>query len=375
MSKDLSEVLASRLNEKNYLSPRTKITFYRNREQKLLQYFTKEKNLVYCNDIQGLLLEMGIPNYNPKDWRLFLDSSKVSLKCVLLHNGNKHASIPIGHSTTLKEQYKSIKIVLHKLAYEEHHWLICVDFKMVNFLLGQQAGYTKYPCFHCLWDSRARDEHWSRRDWPSRSTISIGTSNIINEPLVSRENVVLPPLHIKLGLMKQYVKALNKDGDCFKYMCRKFPGLSNEKLKQGVFDGPQIRQLIKDSESVNSMTEPESIAWKSFVLVVKNFLGNHKAENFKALVETMLINFHDLGANMSIKVHYLFSHLDRFPENLGDLSEEQGERFHQDFKTMEERYQGRWDDHMMADYCWSIMRDCSTTQHKRKSYKRRLCVE
>ena len=95
-------------------------------------------------------------------------------------------------------------------------------------------------------------------------------------------------------------------------MCRKFPGLSNEKLKQGVFDGPQIRQLIKDSEFVNSMTEPESIAWKSFVLVVKNFLDNHKAENFEALVETMLINFHDLGANMSIKVHYLFSHLDRF---------------------------------------------------------------
>ena len=123
------------------------------------------------------------------------------------------------------------------------------------------------------------------------------------------------------------------------------------------------------------MTEPESIAWKSFVLVRKNFLGNHKAENFEELVETMLINFHDLGANMSIKVHYLFSHLDRFPENLGDLSKEQGERFHQDFKTMEERYQGRWDDHMMANYCWSIMRDCSTTQHKRKSYKRRLCVE
>ena len=115
LSKELSEVLASRVNEKNCLSPRTKITFYRNREQKLLQYFTKEKNLVYCNDIQGLLLEMGIPKYNPKDWRLFLDSLKVSLKCVLLHNGNKHASIPIGHSTTLKEQYKSIKIVLHKL--------------------------------------------------------------------------------------------------------------------------------------------------------------------------------------------------------------------------------------------------------------------
>ena len=30
------------------------------------------------------------------------------------------------------------------------------------------------------------------------------------------------------------------------------------------------------------------------------------------------------------------------PENLIDLSEEQGEHFHQDIRTMEERYQGRW---------------------------------
>ncbi|PNF13896.1 hypothetical protein B7P43_G10663, partial [Cryptotermes secundus] len=73
--------------------------------------------------------------------------------------------------------------------------------------------------------------------------------------------------------------------------------------------------------------------------------------------------------NMSIKVHYLHSHLDSFPENLGDTSEEQGERFHQDIKTMEDRYQGRWDTHMMADYCWSLKRDCSKI-HSRKSRKR-----
>jgi len=66
----------------------------------------------------------------------------------------------------------------------------------------------------------------------------------------------------------------------------------------------------------------------------------------------------------------------RFPQNLGDLSEEQGERFHQDIKTMEARYQGRWDAHMMVDYCWNLMRDCPCRSHSRKSYKRSfLCVE
>ena len=93
------------------------------------------------------------------------------------------------------------------------------------------------------------------------------------------------------------------------------------------------------------------------------------APNYAELVQDMLNNFKNLGANMSIKLHYLHSHLDRFSENLGDLSEEQGERFHQDIKIMEERYQGRWDSHMMADYCWSLQRDNPEELHNRKSYK------
>ena len=113
--------------------------------------------------------------------------------------------------------------------------------------------------------------------------MSVGAFNIINRQLVSRDNIIFPPLHTKMGLMKQYVQVLKKHGDCFKYICRKFPGLSIEKLKQIIFDGPQIRQLINDSEFVKSMTELEFSAWNSFVLIVKNFLGNFKAENYKEL--------------------------------------------------------------------------------------------
>ena len=68
-------------------------------------------------------------------------------------------------------------------------------------------------------------------------------------------------------------------------------------------------------------------------------------------MDVMPQNIQALGARMSIKLHYLFSQLDYFPENLGDVSEEQVERFHQDIRAMEERYQGRWDSHMMTDYC------------------------
>jgi len=68
------------------------------------------------------------------------------------------------------------------------------------------------------------------------------------------------------------------------------------------------------------MNEIESCAWSSFVLVVKNFLGNKKADNYTQLVEDMLFHTNRLGCNMSVKVHYLHSYLDRIQEILGDLT-------------------------------------------------------
>lgn len=372
LSKEASEVLASRLREKNLLQEDTYVSFYRTREKELLQYFKAEEDLVYCHDVPGLLDAMGMTLYDPSEWRLFLDSSKRSLKCVLLHNGNVFGSIPIGHSVILKENYASVKRVLELIKYNDHNWIICVDLKMVNFLLGQQGGFTKYPCFLCLWDSRAREKHWTQKNWPVRKSLNVGDPNILHEALVDREKIIFPPLHIKLGLIKQFVKALSVEGDCFKHICTKFPNLSYEKIKAGVFDGPQIRTLMQDKYFRSSMNDVEKSAWNSYVDVIQNFLGNKKSENYKNLVGTLIHKFRDLGCNMSIKLHFLNSHLDKFPENLGDVSDEQGERFHQDLRDMELRYQGKWGVHMMADYCWSLKRDCAEMQHSRKSYKRKF---
>lgn len=370
LSKTSAELLASRLKEKKLLGEDARITFFRRRHQDYMGYFCEEEDLVYCLDVTGLLAKLGAPQYDPRDWRLFIDSSKRSLKSVLIHNGNEFASIPLAHSTTLKEKYEAVKYVLDKIQYEQHQWLICVDLKMVNFLLGQQSGYTKYPCFICMWDSRDRAQHYVKKEWPAREQLVPGASNIINAPLVDREKILFPPLHIKLGLMKQFTRALDKDGRCFNYLCRAFPGVTMEKLKAGIFDGPQIRQLIKDTEFENTMNTLESAAWRSFVQVVTNFLGNKKAANYSTLISSMIKNFQNLGCLMSIKMHFLFSHMERFPENLGAVSDEQGERFHQDMRQMEERYQGRWDAVMLADYCWSLKRDNPAAAHTRKSRKR-----
>ena len=97
-----------------------------------------------------------------------------------------------------------------------------------------------------------------------------------------------------------------------------------------------MRQLMKDKEFIETMSQ-EKNGWIAFSQVVNNFLGNTKFPEYKEIVKNLLDNFHKLGCNMSVKVHFLNSHLEYFPENLGALSEEQGERFHQDIKIMEKR--------------------------------------
>jgi len=60
---------------------------------------------------------------------------------------------------------------------------------------------------------------------------------------------------------------------------------------------------------------------------------------------------------MSLKVHFLHSHVDYFPEYLGANSEEQAEKFQQDLLTMEILYQGRSSVNMLANYCWIFKRE------------------
>jgi hypothetical protein len=83
-------------------------------------------------------------------------------------------------------------------------------------------------------------------------------------------------------------------------------------------------------------------AWKSFKNVTTSFLGNHKAENYPDMVADLVQSYTAMECNMSLKVHFLDSHLDLFPVNFGAVSDEHGGRFHQDTSTMKKRYQGKW---------------------------------
>ncbi|GBM61960.1 hypothetical protein AVEN_60816-1 [Araneus ventricosus] len=127
--------------------------------------------------------------------------------------------------------------------------------------------------------------------------------------------------------------------------------------------------MMKDENVETKMETNERKAWESFKLFITSFLGNKKDPNYKSIVEEMIQNFKILGCSISLKVHFLDSHLVYFSENLGAVSEEQGERFHQDIKEMERRYQGKWNVSMIADYCRMLQRDYPCKVHKRKSDK------
>ncbi|GBM69532.1 hypothetical protein AVEN_175395-1 [Araneus ventricosus] len=135
--------------------------------------------------------------------------------------------------------------MLTQLKYKDSGWTVCGDLTVLSMFLGQQAGYIKYPCFLREWDNPDKKNHWIKKERPHKKASKPGNKNVVEESLVDLSKVPLPPLHIKLGLMKQFVKALLKERKCFKYLDNKFPGLSEAKIREGVFVGADIRKLCK----------------------------------------------------------------------------------------------------------------------------------
>ncbi|UYV62543.1 hypothetical protein LAZ67_2000998 [Cordylochernes scorpioides] len=101
--------------------------------------------------------------------------------------------------------------------------------------------------------------------------------------------------------MKNFVKAMDRNASGFAYLKQKFSSISEAKIKEGIFVGPQIGELQN---------------------VCKNFLGSVKVENYRDIVYDLLLSYKALGCNMSLKIHFLHSHLDFFPDNLGAVSDE-----------------------------------------------------
>ena len=137
--------------------------------------------------------------------------------------------------------------------------------------------------------------------------------------------------------MKNFVKGMDKTGRGFEYARNKFPNMSDAKIKKGIFIGPQIREMVQDKQFNEDLNETERNAWLSLKRICKDFVGSHKAANYQDVVQDQLTSYKAMGCNVSLEIPFLESHLDSFPENLGEVSDEHGERFHQDIMAMEKR--------------------------------------
>ena len=69
------------------------------------------------------------------------------------------------------------------------------------------------------------------------------------------------------------------------------------------------------------------------------FMENHKAEDYRDVVADLVQSYKAMVCNMSLKVHFLDSHLDFFPENLSGQWEVSTES---DFPRTFRPRKGKW---------------------------------
>jgi hypothetical protein len=113
-------------------------------------------------------------------------------------------------------------------------------------------------------------------------------------------------------------------------------------MKDGIFIGPQTKEMNQEKQFDEDLNETERNAWLSYKKICKDFLGKHKAATYENAVQNLLTSYKVVGCNMSLKIQFLESHLDFFPENLGEVSDEGVERIYQGIMSMEKRYKGKW---------------------------------
>lgn len=330
------------------------------RSKYAIGFFSNSDDITFCHDINGLMEYIGV-NYSSDDWCLFIDASNYSLKAALMYRSHHIPTIPIAY-TYSKEDRSSIEKILKCVNYNTHCWLIMCDLKVLKLIMGLKAGYAKYPCFYCFFDSRNSQQDFDiNHTWPARDSFD-------NVPLVDTKRIAIPFLHIKLGLFQKFVKTLNKDSECFKFISRTVRK-SEAKLLNGVFTGPEIRLLMRNKAFPGTMLHAEHVAWINFCSVSRHVLGKDVSEDWKQKVDSLMSSFQNLGClNVTSKMHLLSKHKDKYEKYLGIYSDEHGERLHKDMQSIEKRYGKSLNKEMLAEYIWSLKRDTHAFKRKETTF-------
>ncbi len=102
----------------------------------------------------------------------------------------------------------------------------------------------------------------------------------------------------------------------FQYLSKQFLKFSAAKLNYVIFDGPHIREVLMQMEFQKALSPLELKAWPAFKWISSNFLWNNKLHAYKDGVGNILDAYKEIECRLSLKMQFLQSRLDFFPEIL-----------------------------------------------------------
>lgn len=118
------------------------------------------------------------------------------------------------------------------------------------------------------------------------------------------------------------------------------------------------------------MEENEKQTYKALRPVITNFMGNKKGSYYKNIVGDMFEKFQKLGCNISLKIPFLYSHLDYFLQSARSRVRGFSSRYQRDVKMIP----GTWNMQIIANYCWLLKRDDPQQIYKKKVVTKRHFV-
>ena len=169
-------------------------------QKKLALFYKIDEKLLYCDNFHVLMAGLcKTCPYRPEKWRLFIDSRKTYF---LRLSYPQWQLALVGYYRTCVRNDRKLR----------HHanspWSlsggICAESHSLTPRAGLRSGYTKNMCSICLNSSKADEKHYIQSVWSPRPKDTPDRLICIRKQLVNPHKIFLPPLNLKLSLVKNF---------------------------------------------------------------------------------------------------------------------------------------------------------------------------
>ena len=114
-------------------------------------------------------------------------------------------AIPVAYSKDTKKTRGLIESTLQKINYMDYKW------KAVQTSKSMRASRIHtIQLFLCQWRSRDTNQCNNTGCFELDQHLT-GYQNILHAPLIAKTDILLAPLHVKLGLYKNFIKSLKSN--------------------------------------------------------------------------------------------------------------------------------------------------------------------